>query len=384
MELFDLPLDACTHLTHRIKTICRHRGYHYKNYKAQVYRLLATDLGKVWARRRSIHRVLRDYGTADQRSDSWHLRRSEMMTASEITKAFKTASPSARKELLMRKLEGSKSGAESGPIAACVWGTQFEPLAKEIYGDIQGGAEIVDTTCVVHPIFKFLGASPDGIVLTKDKLDYRWGKLVEFKCPISRKFTQDTPIPDSYYHQMQMQMECCNIDECDYVEMQFKTSGRTEWNTSDSPYKGVMVIYDDGKVVYKPKDEDPDTWKAGIEGDEHRIVWWYLGNIRIQNVPRDPRWLSDHIQEFKEFWDMVLDCRRNPSRIEHYIPPTAPRDDPSSTLSVACENPGPADALSSGHTMIIHLGPEVPEMSDLETQGLQTSPETQQTGLQQQ
>jgi putative phage-type endonuclease len=307
-----------------------------------------------------------------------------MMTASEITKAFKTASPSARKELLMRKLEGPKSGAESGPIAACVWGTQFEPLAKEIYGDIQGGAEIVDTTCVVHPIFKFLGASPDGIVLTKDKLDYRWGKLVEFKCPISRKFTQDTPIPDSYYHQMQMQMECCNIDECDYVEMQFKTSGRTEWNTSDSPYKGVMVIYDDGKVVYKPKDEDPDTWKAGIEGDEHRIVWWYLGNIRIQNVPRDPRWLSDHIQEFKEFWDMVLDCRRNPSRIEHYIPPTAPRDDPSSTLSVACENPGPADALSSGHTMIIHLGPEVPEMSDLETQGLQTSPETQQTGLQQQ
>jgi putative phage-type endonuclease len=379
MELFELPLDASTHLTHRIKTICRHRGYHYKHYKAQVYRLLATDLGKVWARRRSIHRVLRDYGTADQRSDSWHLRRSEMMTASEITKAFKTASPSARKELLMRKLEGPKPAGDNGPIAACVWGTQFEPLAKEIYGDIQGGAEIVDTTCVVHPIFKFLGASPDGIVLTKDKLDYRWGKLVEFKCPISRKFTQDTPIPDAYYHQMQMQMECCNIDECDYVEMQFKTSGRTEWTASDSPYKGVMVIYDNGNVVYKPKDEDPDTWKAKIEGDEHRIVWWYLGNIRIQNVPRDPRWLADHIQEFKDFWDMVLDCRRNPSKIESYMPSTVQPADPGAVLSVACGNPEPADALSSGRTMIIHLGPDVPETSDLETPGLQTSLETPQT-----
>jgi putative phage-type endonuclease len=381
MEVFELPLDACTHLTHRIKKICRDRGYEYRNYKAQVYRLLATDLGKVWARRRSIYRVLRDYGVADQRSDSWHLRRSEMMTASEITKAFKTASPSAKKELLMRKLDGPKAAGDSGPITACLWGTQFEPLAKEIYGDIQGGAEIVDTTCVVHPIYPFLGASPDGIVLTKDKMDYRWGKLVEFKCPISRKFTQESAIPDAYYHQMQMQMECCNIDECDYVEMQFKTCGRTEWNASDSPYKGVMVVYDDGKISYKSKEEDPDVWKSKIEGDEHRVVWWYLANIRIDNVLRDPRWLTDRIDEFKEFWSMVLDCRRDPSRMEHYIPPTAPPAPPDDRPSVAGGNREPADSLLSGRTMIIHLGLESSETCDQETPGLQSSLETQQTGL---
>jgi len=380
MEVFDLPLDACTHLTHRIKKICRDRGYDYRNYKTQVYRLLATDLGKVWARRRSIHRVLRDYGVADQRSDSWHLRRSEMMTASEITKAFKTASPSAKKELLMRKLDGPKTN-DGGPITACLWGTQFEPLAKEIYGDIQGGAEIVDTTCVVHPIYPFLGASPDGIVLMKDKMDYRWGKLVEFKCPISRKFTQETPIPDAYYHQMQMQMECCNIDECDYVEMQFKTVGRTEWNTTESPYKGALVVYDDGRISYKPKEEDPDIWKSKIEGDEHRVVWWLLGNIRIDNVLRDPRWLSDHIDEFKEFWRMVQDCRRDPSRIEHYIPPTAPPAPPEPAPSVASGNPGLAGGSLIVRTMKLHLGTEVAETSDLETPEPQTSHESQQTGL---
>jgi len=381
MEVFELPLDACTHLTHRIKKICRDRGYDYQNYKTQVYRLLATDLGKVWARRRSIHRVLRDYGVADQRSDSWHLRRSEMMTASEITKAFKTASPSAKKELLMRKIDGPKAAGETGPITACLWGTQFEPLAKEIYGDIQGGAEIVDTTCVVHPIYPFLGASPDGIVLTRDKMDPRWGKLVEFKCPISRKFTQETPIPDAYYHQMQMQMECCNIDECDYAEMQFKTVGRTEWNTTDSPYKGALVVYDDGRISYKPKEEDPDTWKSKIEGDEHRVVWWLLANIRIDNVPRDPRWLSDHIDEFKEFWSMVQDCRRDPSRIEHYIPPTVRPEPPEPPPSVAGASRGRESELSSGRMMILHLGSEPPELSDLETPGLQTSPATPQTEL---
>ena len=283
----------------------------------------------------------------------------------------------------MRKLDGPKTN-EGGPITACLWGTQFEPLAKEIYGDIQGGAEIVDTTCVVHPVHKFLGASPDGIVLTKDKMDPRWGKLVEFKCPISRKFTQESAIPDSYYHQMQMQMECCNIDECDYVEMQFKTCGRTEWNASDSPYKGVLVVYDDGTIVYKPKDEDADTWKANIEGDEHRIVWWYLGNIRIENVPRDPRWLVDHIQEFKDFWDMVQVCRADPSKIEQYIPPTAPPEPQSPLPSAACENRAHENELSSGRTMKLLLGPEPAEMTDLETPESQIAHEIPQTGHPQQ
>ena len=373
MEVFELPLDACTHLTHKIKAICRDRGYDYRNYKKQVHRLLGTDLGKVWARRRSIFKVLRDYGTADQRSDSWHLRRSEMITASEITKAFKTASPSARKELLMRKLDGPKPAGDSGPITACLWGTQFEPLAKEVYGDIQGGADIVDTTCVVHPVHKFIGASPDGIVLTKNKMDPRWGKLVEFKCPISRKFTQESAIPDAYYHQMQLQMECCNIDECDYVEMQFKTVGRTEWNTTDSPYKGAMVVYDDGRISYKEKQEDPDTWKSKIEGDEHRVVWWILANIRIENVPRENGWMDKHIDEFKDFWSMVQECRNDPSKIESYIPSTAPPEPQETPPLAASENPGRAGSSSSAHTMTILLGPESAEQSDLETPGPQTS-----------
>jgi putative phage-type endonuclease len=383
MDVFELPLDACTHITHRIKAICRNRGYHYKNYKAQVYRLLDSHMGKVWARRRAVFKVLRDYGVADQRTDAWHAKRSEMITASEVTKAFKTATPSGKKELLMRKLDGPKPSG-GGTMTACLWGTQFEPIAKEIYGDIQGGAEIVDTTCVVHPVHKFLGASPDGIVLTKDRMDYRWGKLVEFKCPISRKFTQDSPVPDDYYHQMQMQMECTNIDECDYVEMQFKTCGRTEWNATDSPYKGALVVHDDGRIVYKPKNEDADTWKAKIEGDEHRVVWWFLGNIRIQNVLRDPRWLEDHIQEFIEFWEMVRVCRADPSKIDQYIQSTAPPEPQSALPSEACVNQVPENASSSGRTMKLLLGPEPSDPSDLETPGPQSAHEIQQTGLPQQ
>jgi len=376
MDVFELPLDECTHLTHRIKKICRDRGYHYGNYKAQVYRLLGTHMGKVWARRRAIFKVLRDYGVADQRTDAWHAKRSEMITASEVTKAFKTATPSAKKELLMRKLDGPKPSG-GGMMTACMWGTQFEPIAKEIYGDIQGGAEIVDTTCVGHPVYKFLGASPDGIVLTKDKLDYRWGKLVEFKCPISRKFTQESPIPDDYYHQMQMQMECCNIDECDYVEMQFKTCGKTEWTTSDSPYKGVIVVYDTGVIEYKPKTTDFAAWRKTLEGDELRILYWTLNNIRIENVLRDPKWMSDHIEELNSFWEMVQECRKDPSKIESYIPTTAPPDAPSPALEAAGGNQAPACGSSAAHTTTLRLFLDDAEPSDPETRGRQTSRGTQ-------
>jgi putative phage-type endonuclease len=187
-----------------------------------------------------------------------------MITASEVTKAFSAATPSGKRELLLRKLEGPKTEG-GGPIGACLWGTQFEPLAKKIYGDMQGGAEIVDTSCVQHPVYGFLGASPDGIVLTKDPLDYRWGKLVEFKCPISRVFTQTSTIPDAYYHQMQMQMECTGIHKCDYVEMQFKTGTQTAWRASTSPYKGVLAVYDNGKIVYMPDEErTPNEWKKTL------------------------------------------------------------------------------------------------------------------------
>jgi putative phage-type endonuclease len=354
MEVFELPLDACTHLTHRIKAICRDRGYHYKNYKAQVHRLLATDLGKVWARRRSIHRVLRDYGKADQRTDAWHAKRSEMITASEVTKAFAAATPSGKRELLLRKLEGPKVEG-GGPIGACLWGTQFEPLAKKIYGDMQGGAEIVDTSCVQHPFHRFLGASPDGIVLTKDPLDYRWGKLVEFKCPISRPFTQNSPIPDAYYHQMQMQMECCNVDECDYVEMQFKTVPKSVWNDSESPYKGVMAVYDNGTIEHMDDEADFVSWKSSLAGDEFRVMFWILNNIRIENVPRDPLWMKTHLDELKAFWAIVEECRKDPTKIDQYAPPTAPRDGPSATPEVAHERPAPADGSSAARTTTLRL-----------------------------
>lgn len=150
MELFQLSLEYSTHLNRLCKQICRENNYSYTRYKKHVYKLLETEeVGKLWCRRRKIFRVLRDYGKADQRTDGWLQKRSEMITASEVSKAFHTATPAARYELLTSKVTPKDRG-NGASITACLWGTQFEPIAKKIYSDIQGGQKSL--TCRVYNI----------------------------------------------------------------------------------------------------------------------------------------------------------------------------------------------------------------------------------------
>jgi hypothetical protein len=236
---------------------------------------------------------------------------------------------------------------------ACAWGNQFEPIAKYLYCKLNGGGTVVDTSCVVHPVHSFLGASPDGIYFTQSNSDPRWGKLIEFKCPISRKFDENTPIPDAYYNQMQMQMECCNIDECDYVEMRFITCPQTEWNTTDVPFKGRMAIYDDGHVNY---DWDTPNWKVSLRETpgEFRIVHWVLGNWRVVTVKRDYNWLHSHIDELTSFWSEVLHHRKNGTIPEkdQKVPCDLQidlHDAPSTSPLVPSENPVKEGDSSSVH-----------------------------------
>ena len=345
-ELFNLPIEHTKHLNRKLKRIAREKGVGYTGLKRNVVRAFGeTDLGEIWERRRRISRVLKLYGKADQR-----------ITASEVTKAFASASPSARKELLLRKVNPS-TNTQGPTMTACLWGTQFEPIAKRIYESIQGvGTEVVDTTCVVHPVHPFLGASPDGIVFTKDPMDLEWGKLVEFKCPISRAFTQSSAIPDSYYHQMQMQMECTGVHKCDYVEMQFKTGTQTAWRASMSPYKGVLAVYDNGKIVYMPEEEtSPNEWKKTLTEDDVRMVFWTLENIRVESVQRDVYWLSKYLPDLQAFWAIVQECRSDPSKMAHYIPPTAPPDAQSAPPAVEAPQRDPPRDSSPVRTMILNL-----------------------------
>lgn len=234
------------------------------------------------------------YGANDQRTDAWHAKRGEMITASEVYQVLGT--DAGRKEVMMRKLEPRKEGT-GPPIAALAWGTRFEPVAKRIYEE-RTNCAITDVSCVQHPVYSFLGASPDGLIVPNADDPRRYGRLVEFKCPMSRKPGEE--IPAGYVHQMQMQMECTGIDECEYVEFRFKQANYTEWKRNTGT-KGFFAVYDDGKVVY---DEE-------VDADNCQMVYWVLQSIKEDFVQKDPNWLPTVLPKLRAFWDEVEEHRKN-------------------------------------------------------------------------
>jgi hypothetical protein len=259
-----------------------------------------------------VTKLIENYGANDQRTEAWHLKRGEMLTASEIYKALPDATEAQKHEIIMSKLVPRPKTVGPGP-KACAWGTRFEPIAKKIYCLNQGNIEIVDTTCIPHPVYPFLGASPDGIIITPDPQDFRYGKLVEFKCPFSRKFDETTPVPNEYYHQMHLQMECTQIDECEYIEMAFKELNYSDWVDCADEFKSFFAISEDGmEVRYRELDDTRDVakWRAeAIPDGEWDILYWTLKNWRAKTVEKDPTWMTRNIDSFRSIWEKVQEYR---------------------------------------------------------------------------
>jgi hypothetical protein len=280
-----------------------------------------------------VEKLIETYGADDQRTEAWHLKRGEMLTASEIYKALPDSSPALKHELMISKLTPRKKVEGPGP-RALLWGTRLEPIAKQIYCSFHGGVRIVDTTCIPHPSVPFLGASPDGIVVTDDPEDFRYGKLVEFKCPISREFSEDTPVPPPYYHQMQLQMECTQLEECEYVEMGFKEVMYSEWVDSKAEHKSFFAVHADGvKVVYREQNDPRDvaTWRREVLGDDAGnwdITYWYLKHWRGLMVDKDKTWLSSNLPHMEEIWKEILVHRQNGTL------PTHPGEKKTLTISL--------------------------------------------------
>jgi putative phage-type endonuclease len=257
-----------------------------------------------------VYELIVKYGKNDQRTAEWHQKRGEMLTASEIVKACVDATPAMKHEIVMSKLVPRSS--EGSGARSLVWGTRFEQIAKDIYCYQNPGLQIVDTTCIPHPDYSFLGASPDGILRHFDPSHSLHNRLIEIKCPISRVL-DDSPISSQYMCQMQLQMECARISKCEFVEMKFKELTYTEWIDSKSQYKSFFAVTDAGEVIYKHFNDSRTVpiWRSEIfnEEDDHRIFYWELSQIKQQTVDHNPNWIIKNIESFKSTWDLVLQHR---------------------------------------------------------------------------
>ena len=265
-----------------------------------------------------------------QRTKEWYQYRHNRFSASSIWKLLNT--PTQYNNLILEKC---KNPEEIQQVTSVTnhnnprnWGIKYEPVSIMIYED-KYPTTIVKTNygCIPHPIYSFIAASPDGINISPECPE-KYGRMVEVKNIYNRDITG---IPsEEYWIQMQIQMETCGLDICDFLETRFKEySCEEDFYLDITPeYKGVILFLlgkeglgYENRFEYMPlyvnlEKKHIDKWIREIRekvSDTHliyEIVYWYLDEYSCVVVERNSLWFESVLPVFKEAWNIVVSERK--------------------------------------------------------------------------
>jgi putative phage-type endonuclease len=295
---------------------------------------------------------LRDMPQPDQRTPEWYSFRWNLITASNAWKALE--SQATINQLIYEKCQPLKStnAMEEEEVkmvntnTPLHWGQKYEPITVQIY-ERDHNTRVEDFGCIQHDTYKFLGASPDGIIVNKES--DRYGRMLEIKNVVSREITG---IPKKeYWIQMQLQMEVCDLDECDFLETKFteypdessffndvqiNEHGNRELTvSSDNKTKGIILYFHtkDGNPFYKYKpleitnEQAIRAWEeAELEKYESspynyiflKFIYWKLERISCVLVFRNKIWFQNNIGLLAKVWKTIEEERI--SGYEHRAP----------------------------------------------------------------
>lgn len=293
-----------------------------------------TEINMVKNQKQLAH--LKTLPTQKQGTQEWYDFRKTALTASNCYKVI-YGSTKDKVRIILDKCSTEKTQKRMYS-PAMQHGTQHEDNGCNIFQK-RSGRKVHEFGCLRHPLFNFLGASPDGIDVT--------GEMLEIKMPYSR-IPHEIPKKE-YYFQMQLQMEVCDLDVCNFLECVVKEyKSREEYDadinednktkkerlchTKNNMEKGVML---EGKSLsnlkffyrYAPLGLMPnkiDAWikkeTASIEKEvanmgfydfQIRPVYWRATKYSCIRVYKNSNWISKHIREFHKFWKTIEYYREN-------------------------------------------------------------------------
>lgn len=266
---------------------------------------------------------LRNVPQPIQRTKEWYERRYQLLTASNVYKAFE--SDSMRNQLIYEKckplvVEESKEIKFVNTESTLHWGQKFEPVSVMIYEDMYQ-TKIEEFGCIPHSKYTFLGASPDGINICE--ASGRFGRMLEIKNIVNREITG---IPKKeYWIQMQQQMEVCDLDECDFLETKFTEISVNDFDTCIANYKGIIMYFNkntgEPKYIYMPlhikEKHDIDQWLKmqiqSISKEDYTWVsniYWKLEKLSCVLVPRNRTWFNANVQTLIDLWEIITKERK--------------------------------------------------------------------------
>ena len=295
--------------------------------------------------------LLREIPQPTQRTSEWYKFRWNLITASNAWKAFETQS--SINQLIYEKCQPLKNYDNEtnndnevkmvNINTSLHWGQKYEPLTVMIYEN-NWNTKVEDFGCIQHPTYKFLGASPDGIIVNKDS--ERYGRMLEIKNVVSREITG---IPKKeYWVQMQLQMEVCDLDECDFLETKFiEYPDRHSYNddsisvvdndeddeetrdttiAADGKQKGIIIYFhtNDGSPFYAYKPLNIKTHQQIMNWEEDTIalyqsekynyiyikfIYWKLEVLSCVLVLRNREWFKNSIAQLEKVWKIIEEER---------------------------------------------------------------------------
>ena len=277
---------------------------------------------------------------AKQKTKEWYLTRYNLITASNIWKSLN--SEAQRNSLIYEKCKpfDMKSNYGCNTESTLHWGVKYEPLSILLY-EHMFNTKIEDFGIIPHNKYNFIGASPDGINCDLNNPNL-YGRMIEVKNIYNREITGIPKI--EYWIQTQIQMETCDLDECDFIETRFKEYSENEYYEDiEHEYKGVILhfiqrtntfqmdassivaIHNVNEPVYKymPIDiaTDKETiqlWVDGMKESNKNLVlfstiYWYLDELSCVLIKRNRLWFEAALPIIKNTWDTIVK-----ERIEGY------------------------------------------------------------------
>jgi putative phage-type endonuclease len=286
-------------------------------------------------------RTLQGKPQPEQRTPEWYARRNNLITASAASKAFGTQA--SINQLIYDKCknydstgDGSNEPSQApstgfalqGPVASPLhWGQRYEPVTVMVYEHLNK-TKLGEFGCIQHDKYPFIGASPDGINIDPDSPIY--GRMVEIKNIFNREITGKPK--EEYWIQTQIQMEVCDLDECDFVETRFKEfeceedflvadgdgneKGRILWFQSApalTPYGNIATpiqLYEYAPIGIS--EEAYEEWEATIfaKHERERNIWvrtiyWRLDEYSCVLVHRNRMWFEEAINVLERVWRTI-------------------------------------------------------------------------------
>ena len=261
-----------------------------------------------------------------QRTPEWYAFRADKVTASDFSVAHDKNPYSSQLDFILKK-----SGMETPFLSnsAIQHGVKYEDVAIYMY-ELRNDVSVKEYGCIPHQKYSFVGASPDGICDDSGPEEYI-GRMLEIKCPPKRKFTKT--VPGHYKYQILGQLECCDLEECDFFQVKiseyksstdyFNDSNDSIGNTNNNYPKGCIITYKDNdhlKYLYpglfKSNDELNEfieTKKIWLQGNNlhfEKVNWWKIERYECTLVGRDRQWWLDTQPKIIDFWEDVEKYRK--------------------------------------------------------------------------